>query len=306
MGGLSLSLLRLIACCYAIQPWWLRRFEGKLLGGLLRVTGFRSAVIRRNLELAYPGSAPDVVRLRKKMLARAYSHFGNLVLDLTLVLGPFRWFTLRNASMIGLEHFWEARQKGKGVIFLASHVGNWEIMAAIGGLQGMDPLLVTKHLKPEWLHQAFEKGRSTCEVRGTYEPKTWRDIMRQLKENKTVGIVLDQYAGPPIGVRVPFFGIPVGTSSALAMLARRTGAPVLPVVSYQNADGKWIVDVRPPLKWIEAETKELEVAWNTAEYTRIIENDIRRHPEQWLWTHRRFKGDLSDLKDGEWTEGRLR
>jgi KDO2-lipid IV(A) lauroyltransferase len=304
VGALSLVLLRSIAWLYGLQPAVLRDFWGRALGVILRKLNLRAKVVRQNLELAFPADA----RKREQLFNEAYRHLGSLVFEILMLLGPMKRFVLKKCELRGAAHWRDAKAQGKGVIFLASHVGNWEIMAATGALHGgMDLMLVTKHLKPEWLHRAIEAGRTRCGVRATYEPKTLKDVLGHLKRNGTVGIVLDQYAGPPIGVRVPVFGVPVGTSTAIAALARRTGAAILPVVNYRTKDG-WVVDIRAPLGWREVADADTtrELAENTAAYSGALERDILDHPEQWLWIHRRFKGDLSPLREGEWDEGRAR
>jgi KDO2-lipid IV(A) lauroyltransferase len=266
------------------------------------------------LEFAFPHDE----KKREYLFREAYRHLGRLVFEILCLLGPMKSFVLKYSELRGLENWKQAHEAGKGVIFLASHVGNWEIMAATGAVfGGMDLMIVTKHLKPEWLHQAIEKGRAACGVSATYEPRTLRDVLAHLKKGGTVGFVLDQYAGPPVGVRVPVFGIPVGTTSAVAMLARRTGAAVVPVVNYRKPDGRFVTEIRPALTWQKADSKmgqsspgqddtAWEIAVNTAYYAQVLERDIDDHPEQWLWIHRRFKGDLSPLRDGEWLEGRAR
>lgn len=313
LGFLALLVLRSLAWLYYAQPASMRRGCGRILGALLRRSGVRAKVVEQNLAFAFAG---DPAR-RAELQREAYAHLGHLALEILLLLGPMRRYVERCSELRGLEHWKAAKARGRGVIFLASHVGNWEVMAATGAIHGgMDLMLVTKHLKPEWLHRAIEAGRARCGVTATYEPRTLKDVLSSLKRNGTVGIVLDQYAGPPIGVRVPVFGIPVGTSTAIAALARRTGAAILPVVNYRVAGGRWVVDIRPPLAWRAAADEgaeadagagaPLELAENTAAYSAYLEADILAHPEQWLWIHRRFKGDLSPLRDGEWAEGRAR
>jgi KDO2-lipid IV(A) lauroyltransferase len=299
----ALALIRGLAWAYALQPAWLRRAWGSALGGLLRATGMRSKIVEQNLALAYPASE----RERARLLKAAYRHLGDLSLEILMLFGPMRRYVRRSSRLEGAEHWRAAHARGKGVIFLASHVGNWEIMAATGAAYTeMDLMLVTKHLKPEWLHRAIERGRASCRVRATYEPRTLKDVLGHLKRGGTVGFVLDQYAGPPVGVRVPVFGVPVGTTTAVATLARRTGAVVLPVVNYRVPGGRAVVEIRPPLEWKPGEDPVRELAENTALYAERIERDIRAHPEQWLWIHRRFKGDLTPLRDGEWNEHRAR
>ena len=299
-----IGILRALGWFYAVQPVRWRLAWGAALGFFLRLTGARARIVRRNLEIAYPG--PEREAERDRLYRQAYAHVGHLFFEILLVFGAMRKFCERSVELVGLENWRKANERGRGAIYLSSHVGNWEVMAAKGAMAGMDLMIVTKHLKPEWLHQAIERGRAACGVSGTYEPRTLRDALAHFKKKGTVGFILDQYAGPPIGVRVPVFGLPVGTASAIAMLAKRTGAPVLPVVNYRKADGTMVVDIRPELNWIEDENSNREIAINTAHYAAVLEADIRSHPEQWLWIHNRFKGDLSPLGPEEWERSRAR
>ncbi|MGK5081837.1 lysophospholipid acyltransferase family protein [Bdellovibrionota bacterium FG-1] len=312
VGTLVLFFLRAIAWFYYFQPRQLKRLFGRALGSLLRRLSIRAKIVEQNLLYAFPDSAQK----REELFRESYVHFGNLIFEVLLLLGPMKRFIQKNADLSGIEYWRDAKKQGKGVIFLASHLGNWEVMAAAGAfLGGIDLLMVTKHLKPEWLHQAIESGRRKLGVEATYEPRTLKDVLRHLKRNGTIGFVLDQYAGPPVGVRVPVFGIPVGTSTAIAALAKRTGAVVLSVVNYRSLDGRWKVEIGPPVEWQQvdrpqqggiAENSTYELALNTASYSARLEKDIYTHPGQWLWTHRRFKGDLQPLRPGEWYEGRAR
>lgn len=296
-------LLKLLSFLYGAQPRQFQLFLGSQLGWILRQFKFRSKVVKKNLHIAFPEQRAQQETIYREF----YSQFGNLVCEILLLFGPMKNFVFKNVQLLGIENWERARREGKGVLFLSSHVGNWEVMSAAGALIGkIDLLLVTKLLKPVWFHREIENGRKGCGVKGTYEPRTLRDVLSHLKKNGTVGFVLDQYTGPPIGVRVPVFNIPVGTSTVLATLAKRTGAKVLPVKNFRKPDGSWVVEISPALDWKSDPNPHLELAMNTAEYARIVEKHILQHPEQWLWTHRRFKGDLSPLGEDEWKGSRLR
>ncbi len=307
-------LVQALAWCFFLAPQWAQRSAGIALGRALRFFGMRREVIRENLEIAarsidregpHAGAAFD----REGFERGAYTHLGRLFLELFFVFGPMRRLIESRADFEGIEHYQKAREQGRGIIFLSSHVGNWEVMAAAGAVLHQIPiLLVTKKIKPRWLHELLERSRRSYGVEATYEPQTLRKILSHLKEAKTVGIVLDQYAGPPIGVRVPFFGVPAGTSTALAAIVRRTGSIVLPVMNWRERE-RWKVKIFGPLNWDsspEIEGSFLELARNTAQYAQVIEEQVRAHPDQWLWSHRRFKGDLSPLAPGEWEKGRRR
>jgi KDO2-lipid IV(A) lauroyltransferase len=273
------------------------------MGIVLHALAWRVRVVEDNLNIAFPGL--ERAAHRQRLRRAAYAHLGHLVFEVALVLGPLRSFVRRYSELRGLAYWREARASGKGVIFLSSHIGNWELMAAAGGLAGIDLMLVTKRLKPEWFHRAIAAGRATCGVRATYEPRTLKDVLACLKKGETVGFVLDQYAGPPVGVRVPVFGQPVGTNTVVASIAKRTGAAVLPVLNYRDGN-KHIVEIQKPLDWVSDPIPAKEIAVNTAQYAKLLEGHILAHPEQWLWIHRRFKGDLSPLRENEWAEGRAR
>lgn len=292
---------------YAL-PTRLRLGCGSALGCTLRSLGFRRRVVRDNLKLAFA----DMTDAEREALERKfYHHFGNLVLELLFLMGPLKRFALNHCTFEGVEHWTkalaEARARGTGVVFLANHLGNWEVMASAGSLQiDGDVLLVTKLLKPSWLHRHIEKARLRCGVACTYEPRTMRDILKTLKRGGTVGCVIDQYMGAPTGIRVPFFGVPVGTNASIAALVKRSGAIVIPACNYRKADGSYVVSIEPAMAWLSDEDPHRELALNTAAYAAHSEKVIRARPEQWLWTHRRFKGDLGPLKDGEWTKARTR
>ncbi len=304
-----LNLLVLLGTLAALMPraWTLALGAG--LGRILRSLGWRRKLIGSNLLMAYPG-ATDELRTERDRLERGFfDHFGRLVLEILIILSP-RWrdWVSSNVVMHGVEHWKQANSLGRGVLFVSNHLGNWEAMAAGMAQAGADVLIVTKHLKPEWLHQRMAAGRSSSGVRGTYEPKTLRDVLAHLKKGGTVGFVIDQYAGPPIGIRVPFFGVPVGTLSAPAVVARRTGAAVLPVHNYRDDSGRLHVFVGPSFEGF-SEGKDgahRELASRLALWVSETEKSVRQHPSQWLWSHRRFKGDLSPLAPEEWDSPRER
>jgi len=307
MGQIVIWILKGIATIFGYLPRKVQLTLGWCLGSVLCLCRYRHAVVQQNLKIVFSDRQYPSPQDPKKFLSKTYTHFGNLILEVLMVLGPLKRFVEKYVDVAGYENFENAQKLGKGLIFLSSHVGNWEVMAATGGvLKKMDLMLVTKHLSPEWLHQAIEQGRLRCQVRATYEPRTLRDVLSHLKKGGTVGFVMDQYVGPPVGIRVPFFGKNVGTALVVAAIAKRTGAPVLPVENFRTPDGRWTVAVNPPVAWKEDPDSHLELALNTAQYSSVIEKHILSHPDQWLWVHRRFKGDLSPLRDGEWSEPRTR
>ncbi len=290
------SLFFALGWIFFLLPGRVRLLAGNALGFFLQRLGLRKKVIAENLARVFPGDSAKQVALFRD----AYRHLGNLILEFFFVFGPMPAFVARRREVKGDEHWIAAKKTGRGVIFLASHLGNWEIMGAVGGqIHFRELLFVTKRLKPAWFHRLVENARASYGVSGTYEPRTLKDVLSALKKNRTVGFVQDQYVGPPTGIRVPFFGVHVGTSRVVATLAKRTGAVILPVYNLRRDDGSYIIVIEPALPWITDTDPERELRLNTEAYTARIEAQIRMHPAQWLWSHRRFKGDLGPLLPGE-------
>ena len=304
MGKMIVIILRLIAYAYYFLPRYLQLKLGNALGWLLYFSGYRSRVIQENLVRAFP----DQPAKQKEVFQKFHFHLGNLFLEILLVFGPMKSFVKRYVEVIGAEHIQEAQKKGKGIILQANHLGNWEVSGAtLFPYLEQEVLMVTKLLKPKWLHDAFEAGRLRCGVKATYEPKTMKDALRHLKNNGAVGVVSDQYLGPPVGVRIPFFGVPVGTSTLAAILAKRTGAQVISVFCYRKSDGRFVVELSTSMEWENySGQSHYEIVKNTQNYTQFVEQCVYQCPEQWLWTHKRFKGDLSPLKEDEWMQPRVR
>ncbi len=268
-------------------------FCGRMLGHFLMLFGFRREVVEQNLNLAFPCWTKTE---RQVFLKKNYEHYGILFLEMLRSFYRLDQFLDGNCIVEGEENLRRGFAKGKGVFVLSGHLGNWEVLVGAGSYLLKAPVtMVTKRLKPAWLHEFTERTRARLGVKMAFEPKTMQGILRALKNNEIVGFVMDQYAGAPVGARVPFFGVPVGSQTALAMLALRTGATVIPATSYRRSDGKYVARFEPELPLLQHENLDQAILLNTAQFVSYTERWIREVPEQWLWIHRRWKGDLSPL-----------
>lgn len=289
--GFSLSLL----------PMRLFLWKGKLWGQILFACGFRRKVVRENIRLAFPDWDEDKI----EALERAnYEHYGLLLLEFLRSFWRFGDFLDRHSSVEGEANLHQAFSHGKGVFVMTAHLGNWEALPSHGAWVLKVPTnMVTKRLKPDWFHELVESTRGELGTHMFYEPRTMQNVVRALRKNEIVGFAMDQFAGSPVGARVPFFGIPVGTNTVLAVLAHRYGAPVIPGFALRKPGGGFHVVFEPPILPTEcteedtnyANLREKEIIVDTAKYTAVLESWVRRYPEQWLWIHRRWKGDLSPL-----------
>lgn len=255
---------------------------GRALGYILYKSKlFKYRIVTSNLNYCFPGR-PDLAE-------KFYKHFGLTILELLHLFSPipghYRRYLSRHVTLTGAEHIHQAQRLGLGILFVGTHLANWEFLTFAAELSGVSLVMVTKYLKPEWLHATIEKQRKSIGVEGAYEPKTMPTVLRALRSNKAVGFVLDQYAGEPIGIPVAFFGTQAETLNAVGKIQERTQATVLPVQTVRHENGSVEVICHPAVSMENiADHGQL-----TQHLATLIEQWIRQNPEQWLWTHRRFK-----------------
>jgi KDO2-lipid IV(A) lauroyltransferase len=289
----ALSFFKILAIPLALLPRPIFLKLGRCLGWLLRKCGFRTEIARQNMELAFP--AWDAAQ-REKLFREHYGELGILFLELLRMFYRFDRFFDRYVDVEGQEILRSVLEKGNGVFVVTAHIGNWEVLTLSGrAIFGRQAVMVTKELKPQWLHRCVAVTRELLGVKMASEPRTMEGILRGLKDGNIVGWAMDQYAGAPVGARVPFFGIPVGSHTALAAFAQRTGTPVIPGLAVRKPDGRYLIRFSSPLPLIERSTLEGALIANTALLVRQMEEWVREFPAQWLWIHRRWKGDLSPL-----------
>jgi Kdo2-lipid IVA lauroyltransferase/acyltransferase len=188
----------------------------------------------------------------------------------------------------GFENIDRALEGGKGVILLSMHVGNGDFATIALSRSGYKINLISKVFKTKWLNDMWFGMRAKHGTRFIAPEKSTFDILKSLKRNEAVIFVLDQFMGPPVGVRTLFFGHETGTAAGLATMAERTGVSVLPAYSYRKPDGRHVVVIEPPVRQDQSLT-EKNIARMTQAYTDKIEQIVRQHPEQWMWIHRRWK-----------------
>lgn len=241
----------------------------------------------RNLEIAFPQMP---LRERKQILRRVYTGMGRHLAEFCL----FPHYTPGNAEHIviyeGFENFDRARRGGKGVLLLTGHFGAWEIGSFYHSLKGNPMKIVVRDLDNP-LVDALVKRYRTMHGNETIDNREFlRGLLSAMRENETVGILMDTNMTPPQGVFVDFFGVPACTAAGMARVAMKTGATVVPAYTIWDADLKrFKVCFDPPLETANTGDPAGDVIINTARYNAALEAIVRRHPDQWLWVHRRWK-----------------
>jgi KDO2-lipid IV(A) lauroyltransferase len=252
-----------------------------LLHGRLRHVGMR------NLALAFPQMSP---RERRRILRGTYISLGRQFAEVCL----FPRYTRENVNQVviydGFENYERAFARGKGVIFLTAHLGAWELSAFAHSLQGHPLSIVMRSLDNSRVDRLIQSYRTMHGNRTVDKDDFVRGLLAAMRKGETVGILMDTNMTPPQGVFVDFFGIPACTASGLARIALRTDAAVVPGFTVWDSKlRKYILRFDPAVELIRTGDDPADVLANTAKFTKVIEDFVRRYPDQWLWVHRRWK-----------------
>ncbi|MCE5283884.1 MAG: lysophospholipid acyltransferase family protein [Deltaproteobacteria bacterium] len=189
----------------------------------------------------------------------------------------------------GLENCFKALEKGRGVLLFGAHFGNWELEAAAASLMIKPFTVIYRTLDSALLDRLVFKVRSGTGNVPLAKEHAMRNMLRTLKQNGMLGILIDQNVDWYEGVFVDFFGRPACTTDGLALLALHTEAPVLPGYMVRLPDGRYRLVIGPEVEIVRTGDKDADVLANTQRFTEVIEETVRRYPDQWLWIHQRWK-----------------
>ena len=224
-----------------------------------------------------------------RAIARAtFVHFGRALVDVlrtsTLTADQLR----ARLDVEGSERVRAALALGKGVIISTGHFGYWELHGVAHSLI-LPPLSVlARPLDNPYLHALLERARRATGNKVIYRQGAVRKILRALHANETVAILIDQHISGADAVRVDFFDRPAATTTAVASLALRTGATLIPAYAWPTAGGRYKLVYEPPIEMPAPDSPD-PLREVTQRCTDVLEMYVRRSPHLWLWMHRRWR-----------------
>ncbi|MEK6656035.1 MAG: lysophospholipid acyltransferase family protein [Nitrospirota bacterium] len=241
----------------------------------------------RNLKAAFPEKNETEIR---SIAIGCFENLGKGLFEL-INLPKLNKDNLNKIVKIeGEDYVKEALLKGKGFIFVTGHIGNWELMGAVFGIKGYKVNVIAAPLYDNRINELLIRQRAVHNVRvilrGSHNIK--REIIKALHNNESLSMLIDQDTKVP-GVFVDFFGRQAYTPLGAASIALRTGSPVLMGFITRQSDNTHKITIGPTLNLINTGDRESDIRENTLLFTKIIEKQIRKTPEQWVWMHNRWK-----------------
>jgi KDO2-lipid IV(A) lauroyltransferase len=279
---------RLVLGVLGLLPPSTAMSAGKVLGtiafffaGNLRKTGLR------NLELAFP----------EKSLEERQTILKGCFLNLGRVLGLFSQLSNRSAESLrnliapeGVGNLEEAKAEGNGLILFTAHLGAWELTSFGLSLIGHPFSFLVRRIDNPEVEKLVDEVRMRFGNQTMDKLAAARSMLKILRSGQTLGLLLDLNVLDEEGIFVDFFGVPASTNFITAKLALRTGSAIIPVFApWDEEKKKFLLQVQPRVSTELTGDEETDVRRLTEQLSRIIENEIRNYPDQWLWIHKRWK-----------------
>jgi Kdo2-lipid IVA lauroyltransferase/acyltransferase len=240
-----------------------------------------------NLNLAFPEWSDE----RRREVVRG------MIRQLGWMGGEFSQFPKYTAErtkeivmLDGLENFLAAKGARKGVLVLTGHFSAWELAPFAQARFGYPLSFLAREVENARVDALVNSYRTLSGNKPIEKNQSARAVLRVLGEGRTVGILADQNTILEEGVFVDFFGIPACTTTGIARMALHTGAAVVPgYLLWDTRIGKYRLRFDAALELSRTGNTEKDVLENTARFTKVIEENVRKNPEQWVWVHKRWK-----------------
>ena len=194
-----------------------------------------------------------------------------------------RFVTIRNPEVME-----DAFKKGKGIILLTAHFGNWELLAATLRIKNYPGATIGRKIYFKLYDEYLNYLRKTHDVNVIYRDASPKGMLKVLKRNEIMGILADQDVDSVEGVFVNFFGHPAYTPIGPVALAKATGASIIPAFIVRD-NGRHDLIIEKPIELVDTGDKEKDVVINTQKWSDVVESYIRKYPDHWVWMHKRWK-----------------
>ena len=266
-----------------------------------------------NLRIVFP-ETPQ--RWRNEIARRSFQNAGMNLLEISRLgmLTPENISRLVEYDEIaGLNNYRTALSLGKGILYLTGHFSSWELLPTAHALHGYPLSFTTRPLDNTRFESYLRRIRESKGNIVIYKKDSARRILKELKAGRAAGVLMDHNVSPAEGIFANLFGVPAATSTGVALLALRTGAPVLPGYLTPLRDGRYIIKFLPHVEMARTGDMVEDLRVNTQRLNNVIERIVLEQPESWLWGHKRWKNrppedprDIYNLSPREFDEFLIR
>jgi KDO2-lipid IV(A) lauroyltransferase len=286
---LEACLLIILSIPLGILPIKLSIKAGELFGLLLfYLWGSRRKIAIYNLKNSVLFNAITISEPIEKIISNNFKNLGKSFAEIIKIYYGLGNKIIDSVSIEGIENFNQAKSKGKGILFVTGHCGNWELMSIASSAKLLRIAVVARLTNNPYINKFIENARQKYGNSVIYKQKALKPIIQTLKNNGSVGILMDQAVISDEGYIIDFLGRGAWTTKMPALIARKTGATVLPAFIHRTDIGH-IIKIYPGIELSKTNDMENAIKEDTAKFSGFIEKYVKEHPTEWLWIHRRWK-----------------
>lgn len=288
------AVFYLFTLVFAILPERLTQPAGRLIGSIsaFLIRKRRTTAIE-NIALALPAMTKkqdwnSPLQTPEELAREMFSHLGMSLIETCRLYHGRGIEVIERIEVRGREHVEAAQARGKGVVILTGHCGNWELAALALARHFNTPMsVVARRQNNPWLNRMVARMRLRYDNLIIYKDNAFRNMLSVIRKNGIIGLLVDQAVFPEEGALIDFLGRKAWASKAPVLLARKSGTAVVPAFIHREAD-RHIIEIYPELIFSGDKSEEAVTA-DVQKYSSVIENFITRHPVDWYWVHRRWK-----------------
>ncbi|MEW6076576.1 MAG: hypothetical protein AB1724_02060 [Thermodesulfobacteriota bacterium] len=261
---------------------------GRIVGLLIYYMDVRHRrIVRRNLAFVYPDWSSEKVRETSR---RIFQNLGITLIEICQMTCFSGDDILKKVTVRGEEHLREAMSGHRGVVLISAHLGNWEVVPLFWPLYFKTAVaVVARELENKFVDKWVYGLRSRFGSEVIYKDEAMSDMIRALRQDKALAVLVDQGTKSSLGVKIKFFDRYVTATAGASLLAMRCKSPVLPGFCVRNGDGNFTLQIGKPLPMARTGDLRADLAKNTQVMTDAIEGAVRAYPEQWFWVHKRWR-----------------
>ncbi|MCE5194839.1 MAG: lysophospholipid acyltransferase family protein [Nitrospiraceae bacterium] len=286
---IQIFFILVLSAPFALLPlrWALK--AGEYLGlFIFHIWGGRRKIAIENMRKSVDAGAIRLEGTPELAIKENFKNMGRSLVEVIKIYYGLGRKIIDSVVVEGIEHAIKANSKGKGIMLITGHCGNWEIMALAGSAKFKGFSVLARPLNNKFINRFVEITRKRYGNNIIYKEGALRDILNTFRTGGTVGILMDQSVLAVEGYIIDFLGRGAWTTKMPALIARKYEAAVVPVFIHRQGNGHKII-IYPEIELSHSENKEQAVIEDTKKFSGYIENYIKEHPTEWLWIHRKWK-----------------
>lgn len=286
---LEAGAVLVLAFPFAMLPMTLALKAGELLGFVFYVLwGSRRKIAIDNVEKAVEAGGLKIDVSPAQIVRKSFMNLGRSLAEIIKIYFGLGRGLIDSIEVVGFDNYLKAKERGKGILFITGHCGNWELTALGFGARVAPLAVIARAQNNPYLNRLVEKTRARYGNRIIYKQGALMAILSVLRNNGMVGVLMDQAVLPEEGYIIDFLGRGAWTMKIPAIIARKRGAAVLPAFIHREGN-RYIGTLYPEVPLSQEKDEEKALIEDTKKFSSYIENYIREHPAEWLWIHRRWK-----------------